>query len=158
MSGVLVVGFGNSLAGDDGAGPALVERLRKAVLPPGARVEDGGSDSLQLSALWQGEREIWLVDALVRKEPPGSIIRLAHDEILSIPQRHATVHHLSLPESLRLIALTEPAMAGVRYRLWGIVPASIHLGDPLSAPVAAAVELVAGEVLRELSLFAAAPA
>jgi hydrogenase maturation protease len=158
MSGVLVVGFGNSLAGDDGAGPALVERLRKAALPPGARVEDGGSDSLRLSALWQGEREIWLVDALVRKEPPGSIVRLSHEETLSIPQRHATVHHLSLPESLRLIVLTEPAMAGVRYRLWGIVPASIHLGDPMSAPVAAAVELVAGEILRDLSLLAAAPA
>ncbi len=44
-------------------------------------------------------------------------------------------------------------MAGVRYRLWGIEPASIALMEPMSAPVSEAVEQVAGEILAELRCF-----
>jgi hydrogenase maturation protease len=145
-TGVLVVGFGNDLVGDDGCGLAVARRLRG----PGApRVEEGHSDSLRLPSLWAGEGEIWLVDALVRGAPPGTIHRLSHEELMSIPQRHATAHQLSLPESLRWIAHSYPEMAGVRYRMWGIEPASLTLGEGLSPAVEAAVESVGAEILRE---------
>ena len=150
-SDVLVVGFGNPLAGDDGAGPAVVEALHRVGLPPGLRAEDGESDSLRLPSLWRGESEIWLVDALSKGAPPGTVTRLEHDEILAIPQRHATAHLLSLPESLRLIALGWPDMAGVRYRLWGINPASVAILSPMSPAVEAAVQAVAHEILAELA-------
>ncbi|MCD4748993.1 MAG: hydrogenase maturation protease [Thermoanaerobaculales bacterium] len=148
---ILVVGFGNTLAGDDGAGPVVVENLQRRKLPPRLRVEYCGSDSLVLPSLWQGETEIWLVDALVRRNPPGSIFMLNHDEVLSIPQRHATVHHLSLPESLRWISLTYPEMKSVRYRLWGIEPDEFRIADGLSSEVEKAVSMVADRILDAVS-------
>jgi len=69
---ILIVGFGNPLAADDGAGPAVVARLLEMNPPAGVRCEDGGSDSLRLPTLWRGEREIWLVDAVARGTPPTS--------------------------------------------------------------------------------------
>jgi hydrogenase maturation protease len=149
---VLAVGFGNTLAGDDGCGPAVIARLRRATLPPGLRVEDGHTDSLRLPRLWRGEREVWLVDALVRGAPPGTVHRLGHAEVTAIPQRHGTAHQLSLPESLRWIALAHPEMGSVRYRLWGIEPERLTLGQSLSEPVVDGVHEVAGEILRDAAL------
>jgi len=150
---ILVVGFGNSLAGDDGAGPAVVGRLDSAGPPPVARTVEAGTDALDLAGLWRGEAQVWMVDAVLRGAAPGTIHRLEHEEVLAVPQRHATVHHLSLPECLRWLALAEPAMAPVRYRLYGIEPGRLGLGEDLSPAVARAVERLAEALLRELTHF-----
>ena len=63
-----------------------------------------------------------------------------------MPQRHGTAHQLSLPESLRWIAHSYREMSRVRYRLWGIEPSSLALGEGLSPAVAGAVETVPGEI------------
>jgi hydrogenase maturation protease len=148
---ILIAGFGNSLVGDDGAGPAVVARLRELGLPPGVRAEDCGSDALHLPGMWRGEAEVWLVDAVKSGATAGTICRLSHDEVLAVPQRHATVHSLSLAESLRWIALAYPAMASVRYRFWGIEVERLELVEGLSARVAAVVGQLAGEILSQNS-------
>jgi hypothetical protein len=72
---------------------------------------------------------------------PAVIARL-----VAVPQRHATVHSLSLAGSLRWIALAYPAMAVIRYRFWGIEVERLALVEELSAPVATAVGEVAMEI------------
>jgi hydrogenase maturation protease len=146
---ILVVGYGNTLMADDGAGPEVVRRLQGMALPADVRVEDGGADSLRLPGVWRGEADVWLVDAVAGDGEPGSIIRLSHEEVLSVPQRHATVHALSLPEGLRWITLSFPEMARVRYRFWGIVVRHLALVSGLSEQVGAAVDRVVSEILRE---------
>ncbi len=144
---ILIVGFGNSLMADDGAGPALVAALRTRALPPSVRVEDGGSDATSLAGLWQGEAEVWLVDAVIAGAPAGTIHRRSHDEVLAVAQRHATAHALSLPESLRWLAVAYPEMAAVRYRLWGIEADRVTLEQGLGPAVTRAVEALADELL-----------
>jgi hydrogenase maturation protease len=146
-SRILVAGFGNSLVGDDGAGPAVVARLLQLGLPPGVRAEDCGSDALHLPSLWREEPEIWLVDAVRGGAAAGTILRLDHEQVLALPQRHATAHSLSLAESLRWVALTYPAMAAVRYRFWGIEVERLVLAEGLSAPVTISVDAVVAEIL-----------
>lgn len=110
---------------------------------------EGHSDSLRLPALWDGEPDVWLVDALVRGARPGTVHRLFHEELLAVPQRHGTVHQLSLPESLRWIGLTYPRMAGIRYRLWGIEPGRLALVEGLTPEVENSVRAVADEIERQ---------
>jgi hydrogenase maturation protease len=143
---ILIVGFGNPLMADDGAGPALVSTLRSRPLPDSVRVEDGGSDATRLAGLWRGEGEVWLVDAVIAGTPAGTIHRRGHDEVLTVAQRHATAHTLSLPESLRWIAVAYPEMATVRYRLWGVEAGRVELHEGLSSEVARAVDALADEL------------
>ncbi len=151
MSGiVLVVGLGNPLVADDGAGVAVAERLSRAPLPEGARAVPGDTDVLRILSIWRGEPNVWLVDALRGDGPPGTVHRLEHDEVLAVPQRHAAAHYLSLPESLRWIGLARPEMASVRWRLYGIEPASLELRPGLSPEVERAVEALADEIVREI--------
>ncbi|MEN8163345.1 MAG: hydrogenase maturation protease [Acidobacteriota bacterium] len=146
---ILVVGFGNTLMGDDGVGPLVIRELAQRVLPQNLRVVECGSDSLILPSFWRGEEQIWMIDALVRRETPGTIHTLSHDQVMSIPQRHATVHHLSLPEGLRWIRLTYPEMRDVTYRLWGIEPEGLDLVEKLSPPAQAVVPVVADLIVQE---------
>lgn len=134
--------------GDDAFGPMVVREVLRRGVPEHLRAVECGSDSLVLPSLWEGEPSVWLVDAVVRKTKPGTIHRLEHDEVLHFPQRHATVHHLSLPESIRWINLAYPEMRGIRYRLWGVEPGRLDLGEAVCGPVGAAVKTVAAEILE----------
>lgn len=149
-AGVLIAGFGNRLMGDDGVGPEVADRLGAADLPPGVEVVEAESDSLILPQLWHGQGAVWMIDAVIRGAASGTIHRLDHDEILAIPQRHATVHHLSLPESLRWIAHAYPEMAGVRFRLWGIEPEHVELGAGLGRAAQRAARTVVDEIISAL--------
>jgi len=137
MIPTLVVGFGNPLMGDDGVGAAVVAELEQIGAPPGLRLSTL-ADVLHLSSAWRGEARVWMVH------------RRGHEEVLGNPQRHATVHHLSLAEGLRWIVHGCPAMAGVRFRLWGVEPESVEPVDALSPVVARAVGAVAGEIVDVL--------
>ena len=143
---ILVVGFGNDLMGDDGLGPAVVEAFLHLETPTTVRAVASAADVLALPSLWEGEAQVWMVDALIRGGAPGSVYELDHDAVLAIPQRHATVHHLSLPEGLRWIALAFPEMATVRYRLWGVEPQRLDMATGLSPAVAQAVTPLAERI------------
>jgi hydrogenase maturation protease len=145
---VLVVGFGNTLAGDDGVGPAVIDALREAGPPLGMRAEHGGADSLTLPSTWRGEPSVWLVDAVSAGCAPGTIHRLDHEEVLGLPQHHATAHYLSLPDSLRWISLAHPEMDALRYKLWGVEPERVEPSQRLSPAVAATVPRVTREILE----------
>ncbi len=145
---LLIVGYGNLLMGDDGAGLAVTARLRQVALPADVRLEDGETDALALRSMWRGEPDIWLIDAVCCDLPPGSVRDIRHDDLLAIPQAHATAHQLSVPESLRWLSLTYPEMAEVRFRLWGISAAHVRAGQGLSVEVAAGVESTAQAICK----------
>jgi hydrogenase maturation protease len=143
---LLVVGFGSALQGDDGAGPAVVARLRELALPPDVHLEDGGTDAIRLASCWNGEHEVWLVDALRTGAQPGTVHHLEDEDIFAIPQRSASAHELSLPECLGWLRIAFPAMAGVRWRIWGIEPECLGREQGLSTSVAWAVDRVAADI------------
>ena len=86
-----------------------------------------------------------------RTRRPARSIGCAHDEVLALPQRHGSAHQLSLPEALGCLAVAFPAMAAVRYRMWGVEPLRAAPPAGMSAPVAAAAAAVADEIRQALA-------
>lgn len=148
---VLVVGFGNPLMGDDGVGPAVLERLPRLGVPPHVRLVDGGTDASRLVDLWQGEPRVVLVDTLVRGFPPGTIHRLSLEEVLRLPQEHEGVHALSLPSCLRWVLLAKPELAQAEVELVGVEPARVAPEQGLTPAVEAAAQRLAGELVQEFA-------
>ena len=138
-----MLGIGNDLMGDDGAGPRVVALLRSGSTPSWLRAEDGGTDALRLPLIHRAEPRVVLVDALRAGGPPGTVRELGHDELLAIPQTHGGAHALSLPETLRWLLFAEPALAAVRFALVGIEPEIVAPRDSLSPAVEAAAREVA---------------
>ena len=143
----VVIGVGNEFRRDDGAGPAVVARLR-GLTPPGARLVVTDGEPARLVEAWTGAALAVVVDA-VRADPPqpGRVHRLVLDRPRPTSQA-ASSHGLGLDDAVAL-AVALDRMPG-RLIVHAIEAADLGQGPGLTPPVAAAVAAVADAVLADL--------
>lgn len=150
----LVAGLGNPLMGDDGIGPAVIERITASELPAGLRAVEIGSDVSRLRSYWDQESMIWLVDAITTGAAPGTLHRIEHAGLLDLADGSSSAHDLAVPEQLRWLIHGSPELAAVRFTLWGAVPESVAPRPALTDSASLAVDTIAREILsswRQLS-------
>jgi len=148
LARILILGLGNPLMGDDGIGAAIVEDLQRRHPVEGLRAEVA-PDILHLTSLWDGELDVWLVDAVSGGGPPGAIHIMGHERIFGLEDVHRSAHQLSLPEGLRWLIHGYPELSKARFRLWGIEPGQIVAASGLTPVVAAAAEALSQAIARE---------
>jgi hydrogenase maturation protease len=78
--GVLVLGIGNALRGDDGVGPRVIDALARAAadgdseaLPEGTVLRDGGTAGIGLLFEVVAARRVIVVDAVAPGRAPGTV-------------------------------------------------------------------------------------
>lgn len=152
---VLLAGVGNIFFGDDGFGCEVVSRLSQRKLPGGVDLVDFGIRDLDLDyALRDGYELVILIDIAARGGNPGSVY-LIEPELPPAEGARATAvaaHDMALDRVLQTAAALGAACP--RILLVACEPGYLggeegHMG--LSAPVAAAVEPAADEVMRQVS-------
>jgi len=135
----LVLGFGNVLLTDDGAGVHIVEQLRSTLDPDLANFIDAGTMSFSLLSYIEATDSMLVIDAGELDRTPGTLGLFedaAMDEFLKSP-RWRTVHEVGLIDLLDTARLlgTIPA----RRALLCIQPSHTGWGEALSSPVERAV-------------------
>ena len=147
-SNLLVLGLGNVLLGDDGAGPAVVAWLRQTRLTPaGTRLFDGGTLGLSLLPYLEDARRVILVDAVAADASAGTLVRLEGADVGPAVATRLSPHQVGVADLLEGARWhdREPE----RLVLLGVVPQSIELGVGLSDPVRRAlphlIDLVCAE-------------
>jgi len=145
-----VIALGNTLRGDDGIGPAVIDTLRE-LSAPDLRLIDLGGDALDLLDHLQGSEPILLVDCAKMGLQPGEIRRLnvERDQLNRLDQI-ISLHGLSFPEIYRLAVGLGPVPP---CRLIGVEPASIEFGRDLSPEVKASIPSVIQLVFEEMHLY-----
>jgi len=98
-AGVLILGIGNVLMGDEGVGVHVVERLQEATLPDGVECLDGGTGSFLLLEPMQQAKRVILIDATVDGAPAGTVRRLRPRFSKEYP-RTLTAHDIGLKDLL----------------------------------------------------------
>jgi hydrogenase maturation protease len=143
-----VIGIGNEFRRDDGAGPAVVARIRHWV-PPGARLVVTDGEPARLIEAWAGAALAIVVDA-VRAEPPqpGTIHRFVVDRPETAAGRTASSHGLGLDDAIGL-AMALDRMPR-RLIVYAIEAADLAQGVGLTPAVASAVDAVAGAILADI--------
>ncbi len=150
---IVVIGIGQSLRGDDGAGLAAVRRWQEA-FPATARrvrVETAELPGLGLLDLLAGARAAVLVDA-VRADSlaPGAVLRLDPEEAAAFAPGAGSAHGWGAAETLALGRALDPSLAACRIRLIGVVGADFATGAGLSPQVRAALEAAAAAIEEEV--------
>jgi hydrogenase maturation protease len=145
---VVVIGLGNEFRRDDGAGPAVVERLRDLV-PSGVGLVITDGEPTRLIEAWTGAALAVVVDA-VRGQPPhpGRVHRFVVDRPRAGVARTASSHGFGLDEAIAL-AVALDRMPG-RLIVHAIEAADLTQGTGLTPPVAAAVGMVATAILDDI--------
>ena len=147
---VLVAGIGNLIMTDDGVGVRIVQHLLDNYrFPKEVELLDGGTLGLDLLPRLEGRARLLLVDAVDMDEAPGTVLRIAGNDIPMVFSTKLSPHQMGLQD---LLAVAE--LQGMTFEsmvLWGIQPASIDLGVELSAVVQANFGTLAHGVLSELA-------
>jgi hydrogenase maturation protease len=141
---VLLLGLGNPLMSDDGAGQEVLARLESEATAWGSRVEfmDGGTQGLALLGRFEGRKAVVFLDAIRLGDKAGAVHVLDGAELLSLGGGHATTaHEGSAPQILAALQLLGEAPQQVA--MVGIEPAEIKTGIGLSAAVEANVGVAA---------------
>ena len=68
----LVLGIGNPLRHDDGAGPAVLHRLQASSRWAGVDFACEAGDGARIIDCWQGYDRVWVIDACCSGSGPGS--------------------------------------------------------------------------------------
>ena len=150
IKGLVVIGLGNPLMGDDGLGIAALERLRaRFVLPAGIELVDGGTWGLNLLPVIEDADGVILIDAIDAGVPPGTPVRLEHAALPRYLATKISPHQVDLRDVLGLAELrgTLPADTVAI----GLQPQSMEFGDTLSPALAGKLDTVVAAVLEELA-------
>ncbi len=145
---LIVIGIGNPDRGDDGAGRIVVQRLR-GKLPAHVEVAELDGEATGLLALLDGADAAILIDACLSNSAPGTVQRFDAAQVpLPNARFNLSTHGLGLAEAIELArVLGQLPDSCVVY---AIEAASVEDGTELSAPVAAAVDIVSAKVQAEI--------
>jgi hydrogenase maturation protease len=149
----LVLGLGSLIQSDDGAGVRAQEQL-EAKLQGCAQVEflEGGTKGLELLPYLLGVRRLLVLDAVDVGAVAGAVIRVAGEELRSLPGS-GSAHEMALADllvALRMLGEEPPEVV-----LLGIQPATTRLGTELSPVVARALPMLVEAAWIELARWAA---
>ena len=128
-----VIGIGNPLRQDDGAGPACVALLRQYPLPEDVEALDAGEAGLALVGLLADCDLAIVVDATRMGAPPGTVRRFGMDALRTGETELAEGVHARAGTALRMAKALGQLPS--RVDLVGIEPESMGWGVGLSAVV-----------------------
>ncbi|MFU8876831.1 MAG: hydrogenase maturation protease [Wenzhouxiangellaceae bacterium] len=141
-----VIGIGNSLMGDDGAGIHVIEQLKQRNIGDDVLLLDGGTLSFTLLEEVERTRHLIVVDAAELHAEPGTV-REFHDaemdDYLGNHQR-PSVHEINL-----LDVLTAARLLGRmprHYSLFGIQPVLLDWSTEPSEAVRAGISVAADRI------------
>ena len=147
--GVLVLGLGNVLLGDDGLGAAAVARLERDYrTPPGVRIEDGGTLGLSLLGLIADSHRVILVDAVRADAPPGTLVRLDGADVGDAVWDRLSPHQVGVADLLEAARLIDCYPSAVT--LLGLVPDVIDLAVVRSSAVDNGLDELVAAIVDEV--------
>ena len=146
---VLVLGLGNVVCTDDGAGIAALHRLiREYDMAEGVVALDGGTLGLSLLPLVDSADQVILVDAIAADGPPGTQVRIEGEEVAPAVYERLSPHQIGVADLLAGASLLDRYPE--RVVILGVVPESIELGLELTPDVEAAIPQLVQRVVDEL--------
>lgn len=131
---LLVLGLGNPLCQDDGAGVVAITRMLERWSPgPRMKMLEGGTLGLWLLPLIESYQNVVLVDAIRADAEPGTLVRIDGEEVARAAAHRLSVHQVGvgdLMDAAQIRGTLPPKLT-----LLGIVPEKVSLGLGLTPRV-----------------------
>ncbi len=143
----LILGIGNCLLSDDGAG-VHAARLLQAEPPPETAVLVAETDLLSTLPFLERCAKALVIDAMDSGQPPGTLYHCRSEDLAKAGRRHS-LHELGLLEILEFLDQNHRP----EIHILGVQPGRIELALDLSPQVAAALPEVVRAARRIVAGF-----
>jgi len=146
---ILIQCIGNRLGGDDGAGPAVADRLRHAALPNRIEINEQWGEGGALMQEWERFEHVILVDTAASGAPVGTIHRF-DARTQTIPRDFCSyhTHRFGVAEAIELARVL--GRLPKETRLYAIEGEDFSHGEGLTPAVADGVENLTSEIIGRL--------
>lgn len=146
---ILVLGVGNPLMGDDGVGARAIAMLAERQLPPHIHLQEAGAPGWGLASWFEHHNSVVLIDAVQMGLSPGDWQKLDFSQVRLLAEEPAfSLHQPDLACGLALAQ--ELDLLPSNLVLYGIQPADLTLGSPLSLPVEARLPELVNSIVQDL--------
>lgn len=147
--GVLVLGLGNVILGDDGLGAAALMQLERSWrVPTDVHLQEGGTLGLALLGLLSEVEHLIIVDAVRADGPPGTLVRCTGNDVIDAVRDRLSPHQVGVADLLDAARLIGCYPASVT--LLGLVPESIELSVMRSDAVNGRLQELVEAIVREV--------
>ena len=151
---ILIIGVGQTMRGDDGAGPAAVkawvERYPQTLSTIQIRTEIEELPGLSLLSLLQGSDAAIIVDAVQSNNKPGTLHLIQDDTQFLSHEKAQSAHNLGVQETLALARLLRLDDLPELITIIGIEVENVALGENLSINVQNAIPKAADLIENKL--------
>lgn len=146
---IMVMGVGNPLMRDEGAGPRTVEILMAGYhFPDHVEVVDCGTMGYTILDVLRDVDKLVVVDALKAEDlEPGDVVKLAPQDFAASQVMHS-LHDVRLPEVLQAASLIgrSPETIAIGIQIEEIAEWVLELSEPVEAALPVAVAAVLEEL------------
>ncbi len=144
---VLVLGIGNILLSDEGAGIRAVEELKRQYdFSESVEIIDGGTMGLELLPYFENRSHILIVDAVKTGRKPGTVVRI--EDPPAVFQQKSSPHLIGLADVLGAASIIGNLPEQIT--LFGLEPKQLSTGLSFSLEVEQNINRLVDMVVDEL--------
>jgi len=145
----VVLGIGNTILTDEAAGVRAVELLEQRYrMPDNVLVIDGGTSGMEMIEDLSNLDFLIVIDVVKTGAAPGTVVKIAGDEIPVFFRRKLSPHQIALPDVLASLELLDTMPKEIV--VLGVEPISLELGmemtETIAEKVPELVEMAAAEL------------
>lgn len=145
----VVLGIGNTILTDEAAGVRAVELLEQTYqVPANVQVIDGGTSGMEMIEDLSNLDFLIVIDVVKTGAAPGTVVRIAGDEIPVFFRHKLSPHQIGLPDVLASLELLDSMPKEIV--VLGVEPISLALGMEMTVTVAEKVPLLVDKAVAEL--------
>ena len=149
MRRAVVLGIGNTILTDEAAGVRAVEALERAYrLPENVLAIDGGTSGMEMIEDLSNLDFLIVLDVVKAGVPPGTVVKIAGDEIPIFFRQKLSPHQIALPDVLASLELLDTLPKEIV--VLGVEPVSLELGMEMTPTVAEKIPALVAMAADEL--------
>jgi hydrogenase maturation protease len=145
----VVLGIGNTILTDEAAGVRSVELLEQRYrMPDNVLVIDGGTSGMEMIEDLSDLDFLIVIDVVKTGAAPGTVVKIAGDEIPVFFRRKLSPHQIALPDVLASLELLDTMPKEIV--VLGVEPISLELGMEMTPTIAEQVPVLVEMAVAEL--------
>ena len=145
----VVLGIGNTILTDEAAGVRAVELLEQGYqIPEDVLVIDGGTSGMEMIEDLSDLDFLIVIDVVKTGAEPGTVVKIAGDEIPVFFRRKLSPHQIALPDVLASLELLDAMPKEIV--VLGVEPISLELGMEMTPTIAEKVPTLVEMAVAEL--------
>jgi hydrogenase maturation protease len=146
----VVLGIGNTILTDEAAGVRAVEALERGwSLPENVLAIDGGTSGMEMIEDLSNLDLLIVLDVVKTGAAPGTVVKIAGDEIPVFFRNKLSPHQIGLPDVLASLELLDTMPKEIV--VLGVELISLELGMEMTPTVAGKVPVLAAMAAAELA-------